>query len=355
MSGSPGEILPRNFPPIAPLQVECLRSLCDNLLNDLVNCRSPGIIVNYEGYLNLSNVLSIIVAILAQTELPVHSFDYQELLPDDLLTWEENERVQSLMRQQPSFLTVWANIIKLHLSGQDWFQECPIDTITAFLYLALIKHASHLQTLYLAYILGGKSLIQGLGRMDLPPIQNLEIAGVAVTGDLRLVFRRLRSTLRKLTLNELFFDLLMDADSMDPNPDWVLVCEGIAELGALGSLSISQCYELEDASPGQTPETQGYSFPALAEPSFTASALRQQCLLFHELRWDSMTGVSYSGPDMAAVVALLQLTEVGTREPGLIVFPVPIRAFEGKAYLVKQLAISICPFRTAPLRGTVLV
>jgi hypothetical protein len=243
----------------APLQIEAIGRLRDNLVTKFTNCRSFFIFCRYpEGHpdmnrVTISDAVAVFFAIVVDAQLPVSSFHliyankYSRTLVMDM------RRMPKLLYRQPAFKMVWTNLRKLSLE-----QYLTLDNF-GFL-LELVLSAPNLQTLLL------KKLLHGL-----------------------------RGNLTALTLYHV---------SLTPDEDWMSV---LKELGqSCGSLQSISLYYLWATAP--TKEL--LSFPDIHKAPELCGKPKQRLNMVYSENPQSPTvlGIEYSGSNMPDVLRLLQAT-----------------------------------------------
>lgn len=278
----------------APLRVECIRTLKDNLLHNLVYCRSFYVICRYpEGRLDLdrmtvSDAVAVFFSIIADSHLPLKSFhlvyssNHPRSLPMDM------RRLPLLLPRQPGFTAAWSHLQELCLQQYLTLESFP------FL-LDLILNAPSLRILRLT--LSSQYLSAGFihelatsGR--LPDIQELALSRSSVQEvDLRMLLRRLSDSLRVLCLHDV---------SIISN-DWGSVLEELKlSFPALKSLSFCS---LRVASPSHGLLT----FPDLGKMSLDSSSLGQTTLRYSD-GLPIPAGLVYTGSSASLVLGILHRT-----------------------------------------------
>ncbi|MCJ1256175.1 hypothetical protein MMC24_003995 [Lignoscripta atroalba] len=183
---------------VAPLPgVEMLR---DILINDLTNCRSFRIYKKYEGeepcksdVVTGSDVVAIILTIIAETGLPVKSFSVN--FRDCGTGVIDAKRLHVLEYQTPEFRTAWANLQELSLkhtvrSGTlDW-------TLELFLRATSLRKL----TLNLDFDMS-ETYMDRLSAVDtFPKLQELSLLSIFTTeGNLSRFLLHFRDSLRTLS------------------------------------------------------------------------------------------------------------------------------------------------------------
>ncbi|KAJ5773763.1 hypothetical protein N7457_008659 [Penicillium paradoxum] len=287
----------------APLEVEAIRSLRDNLIHNLTNCRSFFIFCRYpEGHPDMSHVtitdaVAVFFALVVDAHLPVSSFhliyanQYSRTLIMDM------RRLPKLLYRQPEFKLVWGNLEKLSLE-----QYLTLDNF-GFL-LELVLSAPNLQTLLL-----------NLGSHELASEFMHELAECASFSKLREL-ALFRTYMRAPDLHKLLGNIRMNLTSLTlyhvslaAGDDWTLF---LKELGhgfmALQSISLYYLW-------ASTPVKGLLNFPDIPKtPSWCNSKnLKDQHLnMFYseDVKSPTVLGIEYSGSKMSQVLSLLQ-TPVG--------------------------------------------
>ncbi|KAJ5301264.1 hypothetical protein PENANT_c023G07516 [Penicillium antarcticum] len=280
----------------APLEVEAIRSLRDNLIHNLANCRSFFIFCRYpEGHPDMSHVtitdaVAVFFALVVDARLPVSSFHliyankYSRTLIMDM------RRLPKLLYRQPEFKLVWGNLQKLSLE-----QYLTLDNF-GFL-LELVLSAPNLQTLLL-----------NLGSHDLASEFMHELAETANFSQLRelALFRTcLRAPdLDKLlgTARENLSALTLYHVSLAPGSNWTTFLKKLST-GFLALQSISLYYLW-----ASTPAKGLLTFPDLRKTPSLCSTSGQSLHMFYseDLKSPTVLGIEYSGSKVPHVLSLLQ-------------------------------------------------
>ncbi|CAI7648891.1 unnamed protein product [Penicillium discolor] len=252
----------------APLEVEAIRSLRDNLIQNLTNCRSFFIFCRYpEGHPDMSHVtitdaVAVFFALVVDARLPVSSFHliyankYSRTLIMDM------RRLPKLLYRQPEFKIVWANLQKLCLE-----QYLTLDNF-GFL-LELVLSAPNLRTLLL-----------NVGSHDLASEFMHELAESASFSQLR---------------------------ELAPGSDWAPFLEELSQ-GFLALQSIS-LYCLWASTPAKDLLT----FPDIPKTASLCTSKGHHLNLFYseDLKAPAVLGIDYSGSKISHVLNLLQ-TKTGS-------------------------------------------
>ncbi|OGE56142.1 hypothetical protein PENARI_c003G10807 [Penicillium arizonense] len=282
----------------APLEVEAIRSLRDNLIQNLTNCRSFFIFCRYpEGHPDMSHVtitdaVAVFFALVVDARLPVSSFHliyankYSRTLIMDM------RRLPKLLYRQPEFKLVWGNLQKLSLE-----QYLTLDNF-GFL-LELVLSAPNLQTLLL-----------NLGSHDLASEFMHELAESANFSKLREL-ALFRTCLRAPDLDKLLgiargnlSALTLYHVSLAPGRNWTSFLKRLST-GFLALQSISLYYLW-----ASTPAKGLLTFPDLRKTSSFCTTSGQSLNMFYseDLKSPTVLGIEYSGSKMPHVLSLLQTT-----------------------------------------------
>lgn len=282
----------------APLKIEAIARLRDNLVTKFTNCRSFFIFCRYpEGHpdmnrVTISDAVAVFFALVVDAQLPVTSFHliyankYSRTLVMDM------RRMPKLLYRQPEFKMVWSNLRKLSLE-----QYLTLDNI-GFL-LELVLSAPNLQTLLLnlgSHDLASEFMHELAETASFPHLQELALFRTAVQiPDLKKLLHGLRGNLTALTLYHV---------SLTPDEDWMSV---LKELGqSFGSLQSISLYYLWATAP--TKEL--LSFPDIHKaPELCGTPKQRLHMLYSEnLQSPTVLGIEYSGSNMPDVLRLLQAT-----------------------------------------------
>ncbi|KAJ5616556.1 hypothetical protein N7537_001670 [Penicillium hordei] len=280
----------------APLEVEAIRSLRDNLIQNLTNCRSFFIFCRYpEGHPDMSHVtitdaVAVFFALVVDACLPVSSFHliyankYSRTLIMDM------RRLPKLLYRQPEFKVVWANLQKLSLE-----QYLTLDNF-GFL-LELVLSAPNLRTLLL-----------NLGSHDLASEFMHELAEVASFSQLREL-ALFRTSMRGPDLNKLLANvrpnliaLTLYHVSIAPGSDWAPVFQELSR-GFLALQSIS-LYCLWASTPAKGLLT----FPDIPKTHSLCTSTGHILNVFYseDIKAPTVLGIEYSGSKVSHVLNLLQ-------------------------------------------------
>lgn len=285
----------------APMEVEAIRRLRDNLINKLTKCRSFFIFCRYpEGHPDMNRVtitdaVAVFFALIIDAQLPVSSFHliYANKFSRTLIM--DMRRLPKLLYRQPEFKVAWSNLQKLSLE-----QYLTLDNF-GFL-LELILSAPNLRTLLL-----------NLGSHDLACEFMHELAETATFSQLKefALFRTLvrapdlikmlghvRRTLSNLTLYHV---------SLAQDDHWTSVLRELSrDFPDLTSISLYYLWT-------NAPTKEVLSFPDLQKaPIIYESPCQRLHMLYAErpIKSPAVLGVEYSGPKVPQVLSLLQTTAV---------------------------------------------
>ena len=277
---------------LAPLPgVQMLR---DILFCKLVNCRSFHIYRDHEAEdfymsdcLTPSDVVAIILNIIAETSLPVKSFCV------DFRKWGtgkvDAKRLHFSQYQNPEFGTAWAHLQELSLE-----QTMTPDTFNWA--MELVLRAINLQKLTLKFEFNhSASFVDRLSSADtLPGLKELKLSCFYVTVEiLSRLLLRFRSSLRALS----FWHVSIQAGGT-----WMSVLRMLrSDLPLLESICVNHLKEFEPGEKGRI------MFPALSEnPVVPGSQGRDFSLVSKRFRGEPrIFGVSYSGPEMDVALEIL--------------------------------------------------
>lgn len=280
----------------APLEVEAIRSLRDNLIQNLTNCRSFFIFCRYpEGHPDMSHVtitdaVAVFFALVVDARLPVSSFHliyankYSRTLIMDM------RRLPKLLYRQPEFKLVWANLQKLSLE-----QYLTLDNF-GFL-LELVLSAPNLRTLLLnvgSHDLASEFMHELAESAIFPQLRELGLFRTSMRGpDLHKLLANIRPNLTSLTLYHV---------SLAPGSDWAPFLEDLSQ-GFLGLQSIS-LYCLWASTPAKNLLT----FPDIPKtPSLCTSKGHHLNVFYSEdLKGPTVLGIDYSGSKISHVLNLLR-------------------------------------------------
>lgn len=280
----------------APLEIEAISRLRDNLVSRFTNCRSFFIFCRYpEGHpdmnrVTISDAVAVFFALVVDAQLPVMSFHliyankYSRTLVMDM------RRIPKLLYRQPEFKMVWSNLRKLSLE-----QYLTLDNF-GFL-LELVLSAPNLQTLLLnlgSHDLASEFMHELAETASFPHLQELALFRTLVqVPDLKKLLHGLRGNLTALTLYHV---------SLSPDEDCMSVLKELSQ--SFGSLQTISLYYLWATSP--TKEL--LSFPDIHIAPELCDTPKQKLHLLYAENSQSPTvlGIEYSGPKMEHVLRLLQ-------------------------------------------------
>ncbi|KAJ5667698.1 uncharacterized protein N7477_006268 [Penicillium maclennaniae] len=285
----------------APMEIEAIRRLRDNLINKLTNCRSFFIFCRYpEGHPDMSRVtitdaVAVFFALIVDAQLPVSSFHliYANKFSRTLIM--DMRRLPKLLYRQPEFKLVWSNLQKLSLE-----QYLTLDNF-GFL-LELILSAPNLRTLLL-----------NLGSHDLACEFMHELAETAVFSqleelalfrtlvrapDLIKILGRLRENLSTLT----FYHVSLAQDD-----SWTAVLQDLGrDFSALNNISLYYLW-------ANAPTKEVLSFPDLQKvPVMYESPGQRLHMLYADkpIKGPAVLGIEYSGSKVPQLLSLLQTTAI---------------------------------------------
>ncbi|KAJ5209340.1 hypothetical protein N7449_003719 [Penicillium cf. viridicatum] len=280
----------------APLEVEAIRSLRDNLIQNLTNCRSFFIFCRYpEGHPDMSHVtitdaVAVFFALVVDARLPVSSFhliyanQYSRTLIMDM------RRLPKLLYRQPEFKIVWANLQKLSLE-----QYLTLDNF-GFL-LELVLSAPNLRTLLLnlgSHDLASEFMHELAESASFSQLRELALFRTSMWGpDLQKLLANIHPNLISLTLYHV---------SLAPGSDWAPFLKELSQ-GFLALQSISLYYLW-----ASTPAKGLLNFPDIPKtPSLCTSKGHHLNVFYSEdLKAPTVLGIEYSGSKMSHVLNLLQ-------------------------------------------------
>ncbi|KAL2701272.1 hypothetical protein AAEP93_008091 [Penicillium crustosum] len=286
----------------APLEVEAIRSLRDNLVQNLTNCRSFFIFCRYpEGHPDMSHVtitdaVAVFFALVVDARLPVSSFHliyankYSRTLIMDM------RRLPKLLYRQPEFKIVWANLQKLSLE-----QYLTLDNF-GFL-LELVLSAPNLQTLLLnvgSHDLASEFVHELAESASFSQLRELGLFRTSMRGpDLHKLLANIRPNLISLTLYHV---------SLAPGSDWAPFLEELSQ-GFLALQSIS-LYCLW----ASTPVKDLLTFPDIPKTASLCTSKGHHLNLFYseDLKAPTILGIDYSGSRISHVLNLLQIKTEST-------------------------------------------
>ncbi|EKV06674.1 Cyclin-like F-box [Penicillium digitatum] len=280
----------------APLEVDAIRSLRDNLTQNLTNCRSFFIFCRYpEGHPDLSHVtitdaVAVFFALVVDARLPVSSFhliyanQYSRTLIMDM------RRLPKLLYRQPEFKNVWANLQKLSLE-----QYLTLDNF-GFL-LELVLSAPNLQSLLLnlgSHDLASEFMHELAESANFSQLHELALFRTSTRGpDLHKLITTIRPNLISLTLYHV---------TLAPGGDWTPFLKELSQ-GFLALQSISLYYLW-----ASTPAKSLLIFPDIPKTPLLYTSKGQHLNKFYseDLKAPTVLGIEYFGSKMSHVLDLLQ-------------------------------------------------
>lgn len=278
----------------APLKVDAVRTLRDDLIHNLKSCRSFFIFCRYpEGrpkitYVTITDAVAVFFALVVDG-LPVQSFHliYANKFSRTLIM--DMRRLPKLLYRKPEFQSAWSNLQKLSLE-----QYLTLENFS-FL-LELVLSAPNLQTLLLnlgSHGLAYEFLHELAEAGTLSQLQELALFRTAVrAADLQKLLGSLRESLITLTLYNV---------SLAPEDHWKSV---LNELGCdfLGLETVSFHYLW-----AYTPAKGLLAFPNLDNAAGVCDSPGQRLSLFYsESKVPTILGIEYSGSKMSQILGLLQ-------------------------------------------------
>lgn len=285
----------------APLEVEAIRSLRDNLIQSLTNCRSFFIFCRYpEGHPDMSHVtitdaVAVFFALVVDACLPVSSFHliyankYSRTLIMDM------RRLPKLLYRQPEFKVVWGNLKKLSLE-----QYLTLDNF-GFL-LELVLSATSLQTLLLnlgSHDLAAEFMHELAESANFSELRELALFRTSMRGpDLHKLLGNVRENLVALTLYHV---------TLAPGSDWTPFLKDLCQ-GFLTLHRISLYYLW-----ASTPAKGLLTFPDIQKTYSLCTSKDQHLNMFYseDINSPTVLGIEYSGTNVSQVLNLLQATSLG--------------------------------------------
>lgn len=280
----------------APLQIEAIRTLHNNLLHDLTNCRSFFIFCRYPegqpdlGRVTITDAVRVFFALL--DGIKVHSFHliyankYSRTLIMDM------RRLPKLLYRQPEFQNAWLNLKKLSLE-----QYLTLENF-GFL-LELVLSAPNLETLLLnlgSHDLSCEFIHELAEKGTLSQLHELALFRTSMHGpDVKKLLRNVQGSLSALTLYHV---------SLSPDDTWASIIQALGE-DFLRLQSISLYYLWSSI-----PSKELLAFPDLRKVPDFCNLPEQHLHMFYSesSRSQTVLGVEYSGPKMSQVLRLLQTT-----------------------------------------------
>ncbi|KAJ5726982.1 hypothetical protein N7493_006009 [Penicillium malachiteum] len=284
----------------APMEIEQIRRLRDNLVNNLINCRSFFIVCRYpEGHPDLNRVtvtdaVAVFFALVVDSGLPVSSFHLIYANRNSRTLMMDMRRVPKLLYRQPKFRMVWSNLEKLSLE-----QYLTLDNF-GFL-LELILSAPNLKTLLLnlgSHDLAAEFIHELAETASFTQLEELALFRTALrANDLVTLLKDAQDTLKTLTLYRI---------SVPQEDNWSSVLKSLSQ-GFVNLESISLYYLWSNFSKGEL-----LSFPCLEKAPVIYQTQGQRLHIFYTESQKNQTalGVEYSGSNMSRVLSLLQTTTI---------------------------------------------
>ncbi|KAJ5163942.1 uncharacterized protein N7500_005772 [Penicillium coprophilum] len=283
----------------APLEVEAIRSLRDNLIQHLTNCRSFFVFCRHpEGHPDMDHVtitdaVAVFFALVIDARLPVSSFHliYADKYSRALIM--DMRRLPKLLYRQPEFKFVWGNLQKLSLE-----QYLTLDNF-GFL-LELVLSAPNLQTLLLnvgSHDLAAEFMHELAESASFSQLRELALFRTSMRGpDLHKLLGNIRPNLTSLTLYHV---------SLTPGSDWAPFLKELSQgFLALQSISLHCLW-------ASTPAKGVFIFPDIPQTPSLCTSKGQHLTMFYseDIETPTVLGVEYSGSKMSQVLSLLQKTE----------------------------------------------
>lgn len=285
----------------APMEVDPIRRLRDNLVNNLTRCRSFFIFCRYpEGHPDMKHVtitdaVAVFFALVVDAQLAVSSFHliyankYSRTLIMDM------RRLPKTLYRQPQFKLVWSNLKKLSLE-----QYLTLENF-GFL-LELVLSAPNLQTLLLnlgSHDLACEFMHELAVTGSFSQLQELALFRTLVGApDLIKILAGMRKSLATLTLYHVSL-------SADESWDSVLA-ELSSNCDALQSVSLYYLWTT-------TPTKELFSFPDLQKEAGLCKSPGHNLHMLHAeepAKDPSVLGIDYSGSRVSQVLSLIQTTAV---------------------------------------------
>ncbi|CAG8256639.1 unnamed protein product [Penicillium salamii] len=284
-------------PVSAPLDVPVIRSLRNNLIHNLIHCRSFFIFCRYpEGHPDMSHfTITDVVAVffaLVDSYLPVSAFHliYANSHSSPLLM--DMRRLPKLIYHQPEFKLVWANLKKLSLE-----QRLTLDNFN-FL-LELVLGAPNIQTLGLNlgfHDMATEFMHELAEKANFPRLCDLALVRTAVRGpDLHKLLGNVRDNLTALELNRV---------TLVPGSDWTPFLQELCEaFPALHRISLYYLW-------ASTPAKSLHNFQNIQKISSWCTSKDQDLYVHYsdDVQNPTILGVEYSGSKVSQILSLLQAT-----------------------------------------------
>lgn len=287
----------------APMDIEPLRRLRDNLFHSLINCRSFYVYCEYpEGQagfdrMTVTDALAVFFALVVEAKVPVSSF-HLIYATKTSRTALDMRRLPKLLYRQPAFKMSWAGLQNLKL-------ELYLTRESFGFVLELVLSASNLQTL--ALNLGQHNLLACEFMHELAEsgtlsrLQEIDLFKTLVRArDLIKILSGTRKTLAGLALRH----VVLTGDDV-----WSSVFTELpSDYVVLRKVILQYLYTM---SPSKGP----WYFPDLDKDPIL-SKTRGQCLRMEYAEKDdqrpSALGVNYDGSNASQLLRLLHATAVET-------------------------------------------
>lgn len=283
----------------APMEVEAVRRLRDNLMYNITNCRSFFILCRFpEGHPDLTRVtvtdaVAVFFALVLDSHLPVSSFHLIYANRSFRTLVMDMRRVPKLLYREPKFKVAWSNLQKLSLE-----QYLTLDNF-GFL-LELVLSAPNLRTLLLnlgSHDLASEFMHELAETASFARLQELAVFRTFIrSSDLQKLLGAVRTTLNTLTLYH---------TSLGADENWASILAKLQnEFQALQSISL---YYLWAAA--STKEL--FTFPDLQKAPSLCKVPGQRLQMFYsdDRRSPSALGIEYSGPKISEVLSLLDTSQ----------------------------------------------
>lgn len=279
----------------APLEIQAIRSLRDDLIHNLIHCRSFFIFCRYpEGRPDMSHVtitdaVAVFFALVIDACLPVSSFHLIYANKHSRTLIMDMRRLPKLLYRQPQFKLVWGNLRKLSLE-----QYLTLDNF-GFL-LELVLSAPNLQILLLnlgSHDLAAEFMHELAESAEFSGLCELALFRTSIQGpDLNKILRKVRANLTILTLFHV---------TLAPGSDWTPFLKELGQgFTALCHISLYYLW-------ASTPAKGLVNFPNIQKtPTSCISKDQNLNMLYSEEDSPTILGVEYSGSRVSDVLSLLQ-------------------------------------------------
>ncbi|CAI7576736.1 unnamed protein product [Penicillium pancosmium] len=275
----------------APLEVDEIRRLRDNLVKYLTNCQGhPDM-----NHVTVTDAVAVFFALVVDARLPVSSFHLIYANKHSRTLIMDMRRIPKMLYRQPQFKIVWSNLQKLSLE-----QYLTLDNF-GFL-LELVLSAPSLTTLLLN--LGSQDLAcefmhELAETAAFPNLQELALFRTSIrVSDLMRILGGLRENLTALTLYHVSL----------PDNNWGAVLKHLSQgFTALNTISLYYLWATD-------PTKELLSFPDIHK-SPILSDMPGRCLhtfYSEDPKSPSVLGIEYSGTKMSQILSLLQNTALRT-------------------------------------------